>query len=138
VLSDPFHDNTPAGLRDLLSKADSDLDRGDFRTLLGPHVPAGTYEEVVYFLPLAFDFIRTDPAVALDLCSSLVWFCSKYNRELSADKAVEAARRELLGLVHQWTSRFDVTHFDRPMCLAKGWFKLQYFDLGLPRFGGQV
>jgi hypothetical protein len=129
VLSDPFHDNTPATLRDLLSKADSDLRWGDFKTLLGPHLPAGTYEQVAYFLPLAFDRIRADKTVALDLCSSLVWFCSEYQEQLAADKVVDTARDQLLDLLRQWTSRFNVTHFDRSMCVAKGWVKLQYFDL---------
>jgi len=129
VLSDPFHDNTPASLRELLGKGDSELRWGDFKTLLGPHLPAGTYEEVAYFLPLAFDCIRTDKAIALDLCSSLVWFCSKYAEQLTADKVADAARDQLLGLLHQWTSQFVVTHFDRSMCVERGWVKLQYFDL---------
>jgi hypothetical protein len=129
TLSDPFHDNTPAGLRELLRKADSEFHWGDFKTLLGPHLPAGTYEEVAYFLPLAFDCVRADKAIALDLCSSLVWFCSKYAEQLAADKVVDAARDQLLGLLRHWTSRFAVTHFDRSMCIERGWEKLQYFDL---------
>jgi hypothetical protein len=129
VLSDPFHDNTPASLRELLRKGDSELRWGDFKALLGPHLPAGTYEEVAYFLPLAFDYIRTDKALALDLCSSLVWFCSKYTEQLAADRVVDAARDQMLGLLRQWTSQFVVTHFDRSMCIERGWAKLQYFDL---------
>jgi hypothetical protein len=129
ALSDPFHDNTPASLRELLRRGDSELRWGDFKTLLGPHLPAGTYEEVVYFLPLAFDCIHNDKTVALDLCSSVVWFCSKYEEQLTADKVMDAAREQLLALPRQWTSQFNVTHFDRSMCVEKGWGKLQYLDL---------
>lgn len=129
VLSDPFHDNIPAGLRDLLSKADSELSWGDFRILLGPHVPAGTYEEVVYFLPLAIDHMRACRRDALDLSSSVVWFTSKYQDYLAHDKASDMVRAELLSLLREWTSRFRVSHFDRSGCLEKGWVKLQYLDL---------
>ena len=129
VLSDPCRDNTPAGLKHLLRKKDGELRWGDFKTLLGPFLPAGTYEEVAYFLPLAFDLIRSDEHVALDLCSSLAWFCSKYNEQLEADKVRGAARNELLDLLRYWTSRFKLTHFDRSECVAKGWVKLQYLDL---------
>jgi hypothetical protein len=80
TLSDTFHDNTPAGLRELVAKPDERLGWGDFKDLLGPHLPAGTYDEVVYFLPLAFDHVRAKNWDALDLCSSLAWFCSEYGR----------------------------------------------------------
>jgi hypothetical protein len=46
ALSDPFRDNTPATLRELLRNTDSELRWGGFNALLGPHLPAGTYEEV--------------------------------------------------------------------------------------------
>jgi hypothetical protein len=64
-LSDPFHDNTPESLRELLSKSDTDMRWADFACLLGPHLPAGTYEEVAYFLPLAFDYIGANEKDAL-------------------------------------------------------------------------
>jgi len=129
ALTDPFNDNAPANLTALLRKGDSELRWGDFKTLLGPHLPAGTYEEIAYFLPLAFDYIRSDDAVALDLCSSLVWFCSEYKDQLAADRAIDTARHQLLGLLRKWTSQFNVVHFDRSMCLEKGWVKKDYFDL---------
>lgn len=129
ALTDPFNDNAPPDLKALLGKGDGELRWGDFKTLLGPHLPAGAYEEVAYFLPLAFDYIRSDAAVALDLCSSLVWFCSEYKDQLASDKAIDTAREQLLGLLREWTSQFKVAHFDRSMCLEKGWVKKEYFDL---------
>jgi hypothetical protein len=129
ALSDPHQDNTPGGLKRLLRKTDGELRWGDFKTLLGPFLPAGTYEEVAYFLPLAFDLIRSDRSVALNLCSSLAWFCSEYNEQLETDRVGGAARDELLSLLCEWTSQFKLTHFDRSMCVAKGWVKLQYLDL---------
>jgi hypothetical protein len=127
-LSDPFHDNTSDSRRQLLSKADDALRWDDFKSLLGPHLPAGTYEEVVYFLPLAFDYIRANKSDALDLCSSLIWFCSEYASQLASDKVLEPARSELRDLLRDWTSRFVIIHFDKSACMAKGW-RLQYCDL---------
>jgi hypothetical protein len=130
TLSDPFHDNSPASLREPLRRNDSELRWGDFKTLLGPHLPAGAYEEVAYFLPLAFDCISNDKTIALDLCSSVVWFCSKYEEQLTADRVVDAARGQLHGLLRQWTSEFNVTHFDRLMCVEK-----MLGEAAIPRFG---
>jgi hypothetical protein len=128
MLSDPFHDNTPAGLRELVAKPDERLGWGDFKDLLGPDLPAGTYDEVVYFLPLAFDHVRAKNWDALDLCSSLAWFCSEYSDRLASDNVVEAARAELGALLREWTARFAIVHFDKSACASKGW-SLGHFDL---------
>jgi hypothetical protein len=120
-LSDPHDDNCPESLRDLLATADSDLKWYDFRTLLGPHVPAGTYEEVVYFLPLAFRYIREHPDDALDLCTSIIWFCSEYAQRLHADGFLESARAAISDLLRHWASTFEVVYFDEAACRAKGW-----------------
>jgi hypothetical protein len=128
VLSDPFHDNNSASLRDLLLKQDSELQWGDFKTILGPHLPAGTYAESAYFLPLALDHLLAKPADALDLCSSVVWFCAEYNGRLEEDRVLPAVRARLGGLLRKWTERFSVVHFDRSACLTKGW-QLSHFDL---------
>lgn len=129
VLSDPFSDNTSTDLCKLLAKPNAELRWGDYKTLLGPHLPAGTYEEIAYFVPLAFDCIRTETTAALELCSSIVWFSSQFKERLTADKVCDSVRAQLLGLLRLWTSAFKVVHFDRSMCLEKGWVKLQYFDL---------
>jgi hypothetical protein len=127
-LSDPFHDNTSVSLRQLLSKPDDALRWGDFTILLGPHLPAGTYDEVAYFLPLAFNCIRANKGDALDLCSSLVWYCSEYANDLASDGVLDSARGELRDLLRDWTARFTIIHFDKSACVAKGW-RLEYLDL---------
>jgi hypothetical protein len=126
-LSDPFQDNAPVHLRSLLAKADAELRWSDFVTLLGPYMPAGTYEEVAYFLPLAFDYVRVHPDDALELCTSLVWFCSEYAENLAVDGAEKTAESELHSLLLEWTSRFEIVHCDRQVCVSKGW-QLEYFD----------
>jgi hypothetical protein len=126
-LSDPCHDNSAKSLQDLLALSDDELTWSDFRTLLGPHLPAGTYQEVAYFLPLAFRYIREHPDEALDLCSSLVWFCSEYSKQLQADGFLESVREAIAGLLHHWTKSFELMHFDELACRAKGW-RTKHFD----------
>lgn len=65
---------------------------------------------------------------ALDLCSSLIWFCSEHANDLASDKALESARGELRDLLRDWTARFVLIHFDKSACVGKGW-RLQYLDL---------
>jgi hypothetical protein len=110
-----------------LSTPDSKLTWSDFQILLGPHLPAGSYEEVAYFLPLAFDHIRARQEDALDLCTTLTWFCSTYSKQLASDGVVESARQSMADLLRRWTATFDITHFDEAACRAKGW-GIKYSD----------
>lgn len=126
-LSDPFHDHTPEGTRELLSKRDGELSWADFQCLLGPFLPAGTYQESVYFLPLAFEHIASHDDDALDLVTSIVWFVSEYACDLERDGLLDAARDRISECFEKWTAEFSVTHFDKPACEEKGW-GLPYFD----------
>jgi hypothetical protein len=126
-LSDPFHDNTRATLKRVLRTPEQSLTWSDFKILLGPYVPAGTYEETCYFLPLAFSYILAHDDDALELITSLVWYCSEYAEKLRADKIVDAARSGIRGCFEHWTKQFDVVHFDSEGCRAKGW-GLDHYD----------
>jgi hypothetical protein len=129
-LSDPFHDNnssTSSTLEQLLNTLDESLYSSDFRILLGPYLPAGTYEETCYFLPLAFRYVLAHDDDALGLITSLVWYCSEYVWRLRADKIVNDARSAIRGCFEHWTNHFNVIHFDSDACKAKGW-ELQHFD----------
>lgn len=97
-LSDPFHDNFCSTLEQLLNTPDENLDSSDFRILLGPYLPPGTYEETCYFSPLAFQYILTHDDDDLGLITSLVWYCSEYVWRLRADKIVNDARSAIRGV----------------------------------------
>jgi len=120
-LSDPFHDHTPDHLGALLSKSDRDLRWHDFQCVLGPFLPAGTYEESAYFLPLAFDYLLAHDDEALDLVTSLVWFASEYAPQLERDGALDAVREALRSCFGRWSGQFIIHHFDQDACHAKGW-----------------
>jgi hypothetical protein len=110
TLSDPCHDFTPEHCAELIAKPDDQLTWHDFQCILGPYLPAGTYEESSYFLPLAFKYILEDGENAAELVTSLVGFISRFSEELRRDRAIEAARSQITCCLDHWTSTFVVTH----------------------------
>ncbi len=126
-LSDPDEECGADRIAEILATPDNDLDWRQYRALLGPYSTAGTYEEVVYFLPLAFDYVLHHDEGALDLVTSLVWFSSQYETSLRRDRLHNCVRDSLRFCLAQWTSDFQIIHFDREACAQKGW-GLQYSD----------
>lgn len=127
-LSDPYQDYSKGTLDTLLATSDSRLTRRDYQSLLGPFLTAGTYEEVVYFLPLAYEYLWDHDEDALDLGISIAWFISEYAEELKRDKLLDACRDRVCELLWKWVSRFEVDHYDRDACKEKGWV-LDYDDI---------
>ena len=126
-LSDPFGDNEEFMLRRVLAKSDEQLDWGDYQCLLGPHLPAGSYEELLYFLPRAFTRILRHEDEALDLCTSLTWFASEYAEQIQADGVLGQTKTAIRTCLSEWTRWFEVRHFDKSACVQKGWV-LDYKD----------
>jgi hypothetical protein len=126
TLSDPYSDFSPEELEQLLAVPDDKLEWHHLRNLLGPFLPAGTYQESVYFLPLAFEFLRRQDD-SLDLTTSVTWFISEHADHLAKDNLLGECRSEIERCLLHWTGDFAVKHFDRDGCAAKGW-RLVYFD----------
>lgn len=126
-LSDPGSDFSEGMLKDLLRKADSDLRWSDYRNLLGPYLPAGTYEEVIYFLPGAFTYLQENEDDALELVSAVFGFCSINIDRLRDDHLDQAVRDRVRASFDFWVRDFKVEHLDRQKCSNKGW-GLKYFD----------
>ena len=125
-LSDPHSDFTPETLDQLLAVPDDKLEWHHLQNLLGPFLPAGTYQESVYFLPLAFEFLLREND-ALDLTTSVTWFVSEYGDDLARDGLLDECRSSIEACLLHWTRDFTVEHFDRDACAAKGW-RRSYFD----------
>lgn len=126
-LSDPCYDFRPESLRALLAVPDEKLEWHHYNDLLGPHLPAGTYEEVVYFLPGALETPRQKEEDALDLTSAVVGFISKNSTQLEADGLLQTSREGLVDCLRYWTQVFKIVHFDEEACRKKEW-KLSYMD----------
>ncbi|MCC5851119.1 MAG: hypothetical protein JJU29_23765 [Verrucomicrobia bacterium] len=126
-LSDPFDDFTEDMLAEILKTPDEKMTRCHYQHILGPFLPAGTYEEAAYFLPRAFDHIRSHDDDALDLVTSLAWFISEFQPRLESDGTIGVCRDLMESCFDQWTAEFKVVHFDHAACQKKGW-GLRYFD----------
>lgn len=127
-LSDPHNDFTDSLLKELLAIPDSQLKRQHYVKLLGPHLPAGTYSESVYFLPLAFQYLMTHDEDTLDLINPIIGFISKNKKQLNADGIWDTARDCIRECFQAWTHEFCVIHFDAKACRKRGWRKITYFD----------
>lgn len=115
-------------LNNLLRKDDSQLNWSDFSCLFGPHLPAGTYEELIYFLPAAFNYLKHHEEDALDLVTPIFGFCSK-NAELLRNDGFELlVREQITECLNYWIRDFRIKHYDKEMCIRKGW-RLIYQDI---------
>ena len=126
-LSGPFNDYDRESLREILEKPDGELRRYEFVVLLGPHLPAGTYEETVYFLPLAFSYLLENDADALEMVSAVFGYSAINADRLQSDGVGEAVRDSIRRCLGHWTSKFRVHHYDLEACKRKGW-QLRYDD----------
>ncbi len=127
-LSDPYYDFTPCMLNDLLRKSDEELIWSDYANLFGPHLPAGTYEEVMYYLPKAFHYLKLNEEDSLDLVTPIFGFCSINLEKLADDGLSATIKSNILECLNYWIREFRIVHYDKPACLKKGW-GINYQDL---------
>jgi hypothetical protein len=129
-LSDPYWDFTEDHLKEILATNDSDFEGIDYRNLFGPHLPAGTYEEVMYFLPLAFAYFAQpeNESGAYEMLDAVVGFASDYAEYLKTDGLLEAVGNCFQECLQSWITTFTIIHYDKNGCYKKGW-GLQYLDI---------
>ncbi|NQT93133.1 MAG: hypothetical protein HQ559_10265 [Lentisphaerae bacterium] len=108
-------------LTEIIETPDGSMTWWHFKQILGPFLPAGTYEEAAYFLPLAFDYILSHDDDSLELVTSLAWFISEYRDQLEAVSALAACRDWMTLCLRTWTKDFTVIHSDRGACEKKQW-----------------
>lgn len=82
-LSDPHHDYGERYLDKILSKEDNDLDAIDYRDLLNGNVPAGTFKEVAYYLPLSINYLCLEFYDQLEMINSWVDFLYENKSSIS-------------------------------------------------------
>ena len=127
-LSDPHYDFTPGMLKELLEKNEEEYDWYDYSNLFVPHLPAGTYEEVMYFLPKAFTYLKSHEEDALDLVTAVFGFCSINLNYLEKDGLDNIVKQEIIDCLNYWTRDFRIVHYDQNACQDKGW-RLSHNDL---------
>ena len=108
-LSDPSSDFSPEELKKILSKEDAELDWADFDRLFFGKMPAGTYEEVRYYIPLACAYIENQR----DACNFFehfsIWIEDNYAR-LKEDGLVDPIISAFHGLFRKATASFDLEY----------------------------
>jgi hypothetical protein len=105
----------------VLNTPDAELGWWEFRAIFQVGLPLASYHQGVYFAPFAFKHLKERRENHLEYTSALVWFLSHHKQMLCSDQLmddVEAAFRDCLS---HWTGKFEVIHFDKAACAAKGW-----------------
>ena len=106
-LSDPMRDFSQEELAGILSKQDTELDWRDFDCLFQGKLPAGTYEEVRYYIPLACAYIENQA----DACDFLehfsVWIEDNIER-LKEDDLLAPVVSAFRNLFRKTTSSFSL------------------------------
>ena len=126
-LSDPYHDFSEKELETFLAVPDDKLESNHLHCLLDPILPAGTYEETAYFLPLAFQFLIDHGEPAGDLVGCVVGFASNYAQQLEADGSLGDVRDALRSMLRHWTREFVVRHVKRDAGQEGKWIS-DHFD----------
>jgi len=108
-LSDPGGDFSPEELNRILSKTDAELDWADFDRIFQGKMPAGTYEEVRYYIPFACAYIKNQS----DACDFLehfsFWIEDNYAR-LKEDGLIAPIVAVFHALFRKSTSSFELEY----------------------------
>lgn len=108
ILSDPSLDFDGVNLGDILSKKDSELAFPDYACIFQPYCSAGTYQESVYFLPFALEYIANRRADAESLLDSLIKWISNNISELLNDNLTDAIYRILEDIFYAITKNYNL------------------------------
>ena len=103
---EPFEDIEQ--MNQVLSKSDATLRPSDFGALFGPYSYARSYEEALYFLPLALECIRLRGDDAAELVPGVVRFIVRFASQLEKDRFTNACRISLIRCFVTWTQTFEV------------------------------
>lgn len=108
-LSDPGGDFSPEELNGILLKQDAELGWRDFDRIFQGKMPAGTYEEVGYYIPLVCSYIEKQR----DACDFFehfsIWIEDNYAR-LKEDGFIAPIVSAFHGLFRKATSSFSLEY----------------------------
>lgn len=104
-LSDPMRDFSQEELAGILSKQDTELDWHDFDCLFQGKLPAGTYEEVRYYIPIACSYIENQ-ADACDFFEHFSIWIEDNSERLKEDDLLAPVVSAFRNLFRKATSSF--------------------------------
>ncbi len=120
-LSDPFDHYSKNHLNKLINKPTNELNWQDFRTLFGPHKPAGNFNESLYYLPTAFKHMKFTKDDGLEIITPIIGFCSIHHDALQQHDLLTYVNDEITACMNHWTQSFTIIHYNQSDCLKKGW-----------------
>ena len=108
-LSDPGADFSQEELDAIIHKADTDLTDTDLICIFQSFLPAGEYQESVYFLPLALKHIcAADDDGASTLCENMLKWISEQKANLEKDELYDRLLAFFESLFAELTSGFTL------------------------------
>ena len=111
----------------LVSRDVANLIWQDYQDLFGPHLPAGTYEELRYYVPYFVDYLFENKEHRLDLVTAWAGFTAYNEKAIEKDCASDYIIDVHTAFLEEMIQSFDIIHFDKEACVKKGW-GLSHFD----------
>ena len=107
-LSDPCHDFTPEECTAILAVPDEKMGVLELRSIFQHYLPAGTYTECAYFIPLALRFLDNRGENANDLADDFLVWAGENKTDLEADGLFTPIRLHLQKLLKVCLSELRV------------------------------
>ncbi len=120
-LSNPYHHFSRKVVDRIIQTKDDRLTWSDFNTIFHWGTPAGSYQEIVYFLPLALRHIKNNPRDALDFMSGVFCFIGSNAPNLESDSLHLNTTEAIEEVFQERTRQFAVAHYDADACREKAW-----------------
>lgn len=103
------------------AKPIQELSWSDFEAIFTLSGCTAEFEEQLFYLPLALEYLVDHPRDAAEFLPGVVNFIAVHRNELSDRGFFDPAVNELRAAFVEWTATFSVRHFDARACAAKGW-----------------
>lgn len=127
-LSDPYKDFSECRLKELVGIPVNDLKWSDYSNLFGPHCPAGTFKEVIYYLPYGFTFLKLDHKKAFQIIDAIFGFCSENKESLEKHGLLETVCFQIRDCLNSWSKDFKAVGYDKNNKHSKGWSLYDHHD----------
>lgn len=114
------HLNNPEFLEYLLEKSDEELEGVDYRDLLNTNILAGTFEETVYYLPLAVDYLCGNTEDIGEMIDEFIDYIFVNKSKIESDFNIKI--EEILNYVLNCNiEEYSIVHMGKVECRALGW-----------------
>ncbi|MCC7375196.1 MAG: hypothetical protein IT581_11135 [Verrucomicrobiales bacterium] len=128
TLTDRYDECQPETVARLLAKPTAEFDWSDFNNLFRVGVAPATYEEGLYFVPDALNFLRRNPAdEGVHCVADVLWFLSEHAHRLVRDGLLTEVHGQVRSLLMAHTAKFVIVHWDRAMNQKMG-FAREHYD----------